>query len=113
MSQDRVIVTGKEKRELRLTGAIACDMEASAVAEAAAALDLPFYCVRVVTDTANEDLPMDFNRYRDAHGRFDRTRIAMGALRRPFTALPALMKFDGVCSRASDTLGEFLANCRF
>ena len=113
VSQDRVIVTAKEKQELRLTGAIACDMEASAVAEAAAALDLPFYCVRVVTDTANEDLPMDFNRYRDAHGRFDRTRIAMGALRRPFTALPALMKFDGVCSRASDTLGEFLANCRF
>jgi len=112
-SQDRVIVTVMEKLELRRSGAIACDMEASAVAEAAAARDLPFYCVRVVTDAAGDDLPLDFNLYRDANGRFDRARIAMGALRRPFTALPALMKFGGVCSRASETLGDFLANCRF
>ena len=113
VSQDRVIVTTMEKLELRRSGAIACDMEASAVAEAAAALDLPFYCVRVVTDTAGEDLPLDFNRYRDAQGRFDRRRIAVAALRRPFSVIPALMRFDGVCSRASDALGDFLANCRF
>ena len=112
-SKDRVIVTAMEKLELRRSGAIACDMEASAVAEAAAAGDLPFYCVRVVTDTANEDLPLDFNRYRDERGRFDRLRIAGGALSHPFSVLPALLRFDGVCSRASDTLGDFLADCRF
>lgn len=113
VSQDRVIVTAREKMELRRRGAVACDMEAVAVAEAAAALDLPFYCVRVVTDPAGDDLALDFNRYRDARGRFDRRRIAFAALRRPFSVLPALMKFDGVCSRASETLGDFLANCRF
>ena len=110
---DRVIVTAWKNWNCGAPGAIACDMEASAVAEAAAAGDLPFYCVRVVTDTANEDLPLDFNRYRDERGRFDRLRIAGGALSHPFSVLPALLRFDGVCSRASDALGDFLADCRF
>jgi len=40
-----------EKADLRLTGADAVEMEAAAVAAKATEWNIPFYCVRVVTDT--------------------------------------------------------------
>ena len=40
---------------------------------------VPFYCIRAVSDAAAEDMPLDFNLYRDADGRFSRCRIALAA----------------------------------
>src|SRR5579884_3878588 len=60
-SSDRVLVSAEEKRELQQTGAIAVEMEAAALAGRAQRWGIPFYCVRVVTDTALESLPIDFN----------------------------------------------------
>lgn len=112
VSVDRVAFTAREKRDLRAaTGAAVVEMESAAVAQKAQEWALPFGCVRVVSDAAREDLPLDFNRYRDADGRFERTRIALAALGRPFTVLPRLMRLDRDCRRAAERLGEFLANC--
>ena len=58
-------------------------MEAGAVAERAEHFNIPFYAIRVVTDAADENLPMDFNQVRDAEGRFDRLRILAAASRQP------------------------------
>jgi nucleoside phosphorylase len=111
---DRVAVTRTEKQALReSTGAIAVDMEAAAVESRARKLGVLYACIRVVSDTAAEDLPMDFNRYRTAGGDFSRTRIALAAMARPFSVMPALMEFDRRCQRASVILGDFLADCRF
>jgi adenosylhomocysteine nucleosidase len=112
VSVDRVAVTAREKGDLRAaTGAAVVEMESSAVARKAREWDVPFGCVRVVSDTAGEDLPLDFNRYRDADGRFERTRIALAALGRPFTVLPGLVRLERHCRRAAERLGEFLADC--
>lgn len=112
VSVDRVAITAGDKHDLRAaTGAAVVEMESAAVAKKAREWDVPFGCVRVVTDTAGEDLPLDFNRYRDADGRFERTRIALAALGRPFTVLPGLVRLDRDCRRAAERLGEFLANC--
>lgn len=111
-SVDRVAVTAREKRELRAaTGAAVVEMESAAVAQKAREWNLPFGCVRVVSDSAGEDLPLDFNRYRDPDGRFEKTRIALAALARPLTVLPGLMRLDRHCRQASERLGEFFANC--
>ncbi len=111
-SVDRVAVTAREKRELRAaTGAAVVEMESAAVAQKAREWNLPFGCVRVVSDAAGEDLPLDFNRYRDVDGRFKKARIALAALARPFTVLPGLMRLDRQCRQASERLGEFFANC--
>lgn len=113
-SADRVLVTAVEKRALRnRTGAIAVDMEAAAVRSRAAEWGVPFMCIRVVSDTAADDMPLDFNRFRNADGNFSRTRIALAAMARPFSAMPGLMELDRNCRRASRTLGDFLADCRF
>jgi len=112
VSVDRVAITVREKCDLRAaTGAAVVEMESAAVAEKAREWNVPFGCVRVVSDAAGEDLPLDFNQYRDADGRFERTRIALAALGRPFTVLPGLVRLDRHCRRAAERLGEFLANC--
>jgi len=113
-SADRVAVTASEKRALRSrTGAVAVEMEAAAVKSRAAAWGVPFMCIRVVSDTAADDMPLDFNRFRNADGNFSRTRIALAAMARPFSAMPGLMELDRNCRRASRSLGDFLADCRF
>jgi adenosylhomocysteine nucleosidase len=113
-SADRVAVTASEKRALRnRTGAVAVEMEAAAVKNKATAWGVPFMCIRVVSDTAADDMPLDFNRFRNADGNFSRTRIALAAMARPFSAMPGLMELDRNCRRASRALGDFLADCRF
>jgi adenosylhomocysteine nucleosidase len=112
-SSDRVVVNVAEKRALReKTGAIAAEMEAGAVKKIAAQWDVPFYCVRAVSDTAHEDMPLDFNLYRDSAGRFSLPRIAMAAISRPFTRIPALKRLEANCNVASESLGAFFADCR-
>lgn len=112
LSGNRVAVTRAEKAELFQSGGSAVEMEAGAVAAVAELLRLPFYCVRVVSDTAGEEMPLDFNRFRDQTGRFSRTLIAMAAAMRPWL-IPGLVRFDRNSRRASVTLGDFLADCRF
>jgi adenosylhomocysteine nucleosidase len=112
LSVDRVAVTRREKAALNSSGAAAVEMEAGAVAAVAGSMGLPFYCVRVVSDTAGEELPLDFNRYRDLAGRFSRAGIALAAVTRPWL-IPGLIRFDRNSRRASLTLGDFLADCRF
>jgi len=114
LSVDRVAVTAAEKQDLRKrTGAVAIEMEAAAVEAKAREWSVPFRCVKVVSDTAGEDMPLDFNLYRDASGRFSRSRIALAALARPFTAIPGLLRLDRNCRAAAEKLGEFLADCKF
>jgi len=113
ISSDRVAVTAREKRELRCTGADAVEMEAAPVARNARQNGIPFYCVRVVTDTAAEELPLDFNRMRDAGGRFSRARIIAAACRKPGVVFPELFRMNQRTKSASRALGDFIADCRF
>ena len=113
-SSDHVVVTAEEKRRLReKTGAIAAEMEAGTVKKTADRWGVPFYCIRAVSDTADQDMPLDFNFYRDAEGRFSVPRIALAAIRRPFTHIPALRRLEANCNLASESLGAFFADCRF
>ena len=111
---DHVAATAADKRRLRnQTGAIAVDMESAAIERKAAEWNVPYLCIRAVSDRAGDTLPLDFNRYRNQRGDFSRTRIAFAAMARPFTVMPQLMEFDRNCRRAVDALGDFLADCRF
>jgi nucleoside phosphorylase len=113
LSQDSVACTVEEKSRLRKTGAIAVEMEAAGVEKVARKMGVPFYCVRVVTDSASESLVLDFNRMRGADGRFSVARILAAALRRPGHVFPKLLRLGRTCKSASLALGDFIANCRF
>ena len=113
LSLDRVLNTAAEKSEFHRTGADAVEMEAAAVASRARDWELPFYAVRVVTDTFQETFPLDFNHMRSPDGRFSRPKIIRAALRRPVTVFPELIKINERTKRAARALGDFLADSRF
>jgi adenosylhomocysteine nucleosidase len=112
LSIDRVASTVAEKSKLRNSGADVVEMEAGAVAERAEHFNIPFYAIRVVTDAANENLPLDFNQVRDTEGRFDRVKILAAAWRQP-RIFPALLKLNRRCKAAAQILGDFIADTRF
>jgi nucleoside phosphorylase len=112
-SIDHVAQTAAEKRRLRSGGGSVVEMEAAGVADRAAARGVPFYCVRVVTDLAHEDMATDFNRALRPDGRFATISILRDTLRNPLVGLPELLRLRNRCVRAARVLGDFIADCRF
>jgi adenosylhomocysteine nucleosidase len=112
LSMDRVVSSAAEKAELS-KNADAVEMEAAAVAERAREWGVPFYSIRVVTDTSEETFPLDFNRMRSEDGRFSRSKIIAAALRSPARVVPELIKLNKRTKRAAQVLGDFLADARF
>lgn len=111
VSSNRVAVSVAEKAGLRrASGARAVEMEAIALAEAALEAGMRFYCVRAVSDAAQEAMPLDFNLYRDRDGRFDRRRIALAAMARPVHRIPGLIRLRRNCRIAASKLGDFFAD---
>jgi len=108
-----VAQTVEEKRALRGRGASAVEMEAAGVAAKAQELGVMLYCIKSVTDLADESFHLDLNRALRSDGRFDTMRLIAASCRRPLTLLPELMRLGKRSRTASRTLGEFVGDCRF
>jgi nucleoside phosphorylase len=113
VSMDRVAQTAEEKRDLRRSGASVVDMEAAGVLSRVREWGMPFYCIRSVTDLANESFHIDLNAARSGDGRFSIPRILAAAVRRPITVAPELMELRKRSVTAARSLGEFIADCSF
>jgi adenosylhomocysteine nucleosidase len=108
-----VVRTASEKRKLWANGGAAVEMEAAAVARASEELNVPFYCIRAVSDLANEDFANDFNSFLMPNGRFSVSRLVLGALASPIGRFGELIRLSRRTRLASNNLGEFLAGCAF
>jgi len=62
-TDEMVLLAENKKRIGKATGALAVDMETSAVATVCAAQKIDFLAVRCITDNDHEDLPREFNDY--------------------------------------------------
>ena len=114
VSIDHVAQTAAERQELRRKySADAVEMEAAAVAARARSAGLPFHCVRVVSDAAEETFRIDLNAARSSDGRFCPRKVVLSALRKPWVGFPELLRFSRVSRRAASRLGDFLAECQF
>ncbi len=113
LSVDRVVASAKERRELRARGALAVEMEAAGVQRRAAEWGRPFFCIRAVSDGADEEFVLDLNAARDGEGRFSVKKIMLQAVRRPFRAVPELIRLKRQSEHGAKRLGDFLAVCNF
>jgi len=113
LSIGRIAQTSREKRELARTGAAAVEMEAAGAARASEDLQVPFYCIRAVSDLSGEDFANDFNRCLMPDGRFNVPRLVWGALSSPVRRFGELIRLSERTTLASKNLGDFLGNCDF
>ena len=113
VSTTRVVQSAREKKKLWESGASVVEMEAAAVARASEEISVPFYCIRAVSDLANEDFANDFNKCLMPDGRFSVPRLLLGALGRPISRFGELIRLARRTALAAKNLGEFLADCTF
>jgi nucleoside phosphorylase len=105
---DRVLITAIEKAQLHQdSGADAVEMESSPMRDVCQQRDIPILVLRVISDTAADDLPMDFNRYVRPDGTMALGRLLMGVARSP-SVLPRLVRFRRRVLQASESLGHEL-----
>jgi adenosylhomocysteine nucleosidase len=83
------------------------DMESTAIARVCGKRGVPFLIARSITDVLDEDLPLDFNQYRDSDGRVDAKKVVRAALLRPaaFKGLFELRRRSKLCA---ERMAEFV-----
>ena len=102
-----------EKRRLTLSyNASLVDMEAAAMARLAAMRQIPFHCIKGVSDGFNDRLP-DFNRFLSPDGQMQLGKLIVYALLHPHY-WPSLIRMGENSKRAAlamaDAVRELLAN---
>ena len=104
----RVAITAIEKAELwRSTGADAVEMESSAIRTICGEFRIPSATVRVISDDATQDLPLDFNALMTSDDRIDYKRLIWNVLSQP-TRIPKLIRFQRQTVDAARKLGIVL-----
>lgn len=114
LSLDRVLVTAAEKRSAYAHATyhphpppLAVEMETAGIAKVAQAKGLPWAAVRAISDTASEELPLDFNKLRSASGDLPVSKVALAALGNP-SAITGLMRLNTNTRLASEALADYL-----
>lgn len=97
----------EEKRRLASTyGAELVDMEAAAIARLAVAREIPFYCIKGVSDGLNARLP-DFNRFLSSDGKLNLVRLVLFSVLRPWY-WPALLEMGENSRKAALSIAQSL-----
>ena len=105
-SADRVIGLATEKRELgRLADAV--EMESGEVLYEAAAFGAKGIAIRGISDAADQDLPLDFNRVMTSTGEVSIPRVLGEMVRHPLSTA-ALVRFATQSRAAAEKLAAFL-----
>lgn len=109
---DRVAVTASEKEMLfRRSGSDVVEMESGVIMGMCRERGVPVTMIRVVSDTAGEDLPLDFNSLTTARGTVHFGRLALEVAKHP-KVIPQLLKLQKHTKAAAGglaaALGRFL-----
>lgn len=106
LTSEKIVATADEKQELGASGSIV-EMETSYVLNAAEKHHVPAVSVRAISDSADEDLPVDFGRIMDSHGHVKYGGMLKEVGLHPYRLAP-LIKFAGQSRAATKSLADFL-----
>ncbi len=110
---DRIATTVAEKKKLRAeTGADAVEMESAAIHAVCCERGIPCASVRVISDTANEDLPLDFNALSKPDKNLDYGKLFLAIAKSP-GKIGALMELQKKTKFAAEQLAGVLAKITF
>ncbi len=116
LTMETIATGARDKRRLaerpELEPPAVVDLESAAWAMAAARRGCPWLVVRAVSDTLDEDLPLDFERFRKPDGSISRSRLMAHAVIRPklMFELDRLRRRVKVCAeRLADAVEELIA----
>jgi uridine phosphorylase len=110
---DRVAITAAEKKKLREeTGADAVEMESAAIHTVCRERGIPCATVRVISDRANEDLPLDFNALTKSDLSLDYSKLVLAIAKSP-AKVGKLMKFQKQTRFAAERLAAVLGEIIF
>lgn len=113
VTSPQIARTSAEKRNLSASGAILVEMEAAALARCATELAVPFYCVRAVSDLADETFFLDFQSFLMSDGRFNVPGLVIRALAHPVKGMGELLRLQRRSLAAARQLGDYLSMCKF
>ena len=104
----RIATTVSEKADLRrTTGADAVEMESEAIHAICRERAVPCATVRAISDTAQEDLPLDFNRLANPDSSLNYGKLMVAIAKSP-RRIPALFRLQKHCKFAAERLAETL-----
>lgn len=106
ITADHIVATAKEKEKLSFFGE-AVDMESALIMSYFAAAGVPTVTVRAISDSADEDLPIDFDRCLTPQGTVKPMSLVNAIVRSPGN-IPNLIRFGRQSHRAAQRLAEFL-----
>jgi nucleoside phosphorylase len=105
---ERVAACAETKRALRLsTGADAVEMESGIIRAICGQHKIPSATVRVISDDANHDLPLDFNRLMDSDQNLRYGKLTAALLRSP-GKIGTLLNFQKQTQAAAEKLAHVL-----
>lgn len=105
---DRIATTVADKKKLRdETGADAAEMESGAVQAVCGGQGIPCVTVRVISDTAEQDLPLDFNNFLREDKSMDMSKLMMAVAKAPWK-MGALMELQKNTKLAAQQLADVL-----
>ena len=105
---DRIATTVAEKKQLReQTGADVVEMESAAIHAVCAEKNIPCVTVRVISDAAHENLPLDFNALAKADKSLDFGKLFLAIAKSP-GKIGALMALQKKTKFAAERLAEVL-----
>jgi adenosylhomocysteine nucleosidase len=106
---DHVLTTAAEKRAAwQSSGADAVEMESAVIRAVCRERGIPSATVRVISDAATDDLPLDFNRLTTPDQQMDYRKLACALVKSP-GKIRGLLKLQRHCRAASEALAQVLA----
>ena len=106
MTSERIVATVPEKESLSQVSNIV-EMESAHILAAAESVGVPGIAVRAISDAADEDLPVDFQRILDSQGHLKLGGLLKEVGLSPYR-IPALIQFSRQSRAAAKSLADFL-----